>query len=183
MTTEMVAYYRAMLLVGIRDRFDADFDQALETDAPLSDLVLSLSTCISDDEAVLSVLQEYLLGRAFDEQIVCNLVLEDFRCRFREGKLTRREVTDCMCCMVESMGKRWDEPWESLTTPEHALDLWQEGLIAEDVFNQCFDAWLFEGKHINPWGLQRKRNKQNGHTKKNALLRKIRSFFRNRQGQ
>ncbi|MBE6977710.1 MAG: hypothetical protein E7438_03605 [Ruminococcaceae bacterium] len=183
MTVEMAAYYRAMLLVGIRDRFDADFDQSLEMDTPLSDLELSLSTCISNDDAVLSVLQEYILGRAVNEQIVCNLVLEDFRCRYRAGKLTRREVTECVCCMVERMDKRWDDPWESLTTPEHALDLLQDGLIAEEVFNQCFDAWLFEGKHINPWELQQKRNKQNGHTKKTGFLRKIRSFFGNRQGQ
>ena len=35
MTVEMVAYYRTMLLVGIRDRFDVAFDQALETEEPL----------------------------------------------------------------------------------------------------------------------------------------------------
>ena len=181
MTAEMVAYYRAMLLVGIRDRFDADFDQALETDAPLSNLVLSLSTCISNDEAVLSVLQEYILDRAVNEQIVCNLVLDDFRCRCREGKLTRREVADCMCRMVASLDKRWDDPWENLTTPEHALDLWQDGWIAEEVFNRCFDAWLFEGKQIDPWELQRKRNKQNDQNKKNGILRKMKLFFGNRQ--
>ena len=183
MTVEMVAYYRAMLLVGIRDRFDAAFDQALETEEPLSDLVLSLSTCISDDEAVLSVLQEYILDHTVDEQAVFNLVLEDFRWRCREGKLNRGEVTDLLYRMVVNLDKRWDDPWEELTTPDYPLDLWRDGFIAEEVFNQCFDAWLFERKNIDPWELYRKLNKQNDQANKNGLLRKIRLFFGNRQSK
>ena len=50
MTPETAEYYRAMLLVGIRDKFDAAFDDALETEDPLTDLVLSLCTCISDND-------------------------------------------------------------------------------------------------------------------------------------
>ena len=44
MTPEMVEYHRAMLLVGLGDRFYRAFDEALEQENPLSELILSLCT-------------------------------------------------------------------------------------------------------------------------------------------
>ena len=160
MMPEKVAYYRAMLLVGIRDRFDAAFDEALEAEEPLSDLMLSLCTCISDNEQVLAVLQEYLWHHTVDAQVVYHLIRGDIGKRHLAGQMTRSEVTELLYQMVQRMDKLYDDPWYELTRPSYALELWQGGMITENVFNQCFDAWLFRGETPDPWQLRSKLNEQ-----------------------
>ncbi len=158
MIPETVAYYHAMLLVGIRDKLDEAFDHALETEEPLSDLVLSLSTCISDDEAVLHILQEYIWDHTIDDQVVYHLIRGDFRQRRLTQQLTRAEVTELLYRIVMGLHKFWEDPWYDLTTPVYVFELWRDGFVAEEVFNQCFDAWLLHGEDLNPWKLQEQLN-------------------------
>lgn len=153
---ERVAYYHAMLLVGIRDKLDEAFYHALETEEPLSDLILSLSTCISDDEAVLSVLQEYIWDHTIDEQVVYHMIRGDFRQRRLSGQMTRKEVAEYLYGIVRSLGECLDDPWYAFTRIYYDLELWQDGFISEDVFNQCFDAWLFHGENLDAWELRSK---------------------------
>lgn len=159
MTSEMIEYHRAMLLVGIGDRFYRAFDEALEQEEPLSDLILSLCTSISDENEVLHILREYTLDHPFDEQTVCDLILEDLRSRYLAGEMTRADVADILYRIVNELGMHWDELWHSLTDLSYDLELWEDGLICEEIFNQCFDSWFFQGKRLNAWELQKKHNK------------------------
>ena len=158
MTPEMVEYYRAMLLVGFRDRLDAAFDHGLETEEPLSDLMLSLSTCISDDNQVLSVLKEYTLLHTYDERLVFQLVLEDVSKRFRAGEMSRSDVCLLLQRIIAQRETFWIEPWQRLTNVFYALELSEEGIISEDVFNQCFDAWWYRGECLDAWELRRQQH-------------------------
>lgn len=158
MIPETAAFYRLLLLIGIRDRFDAAFDHALETEEPLSDLMLSLCTCVSDDEKVLSVLQEYILDHTIDEQVVYHMIRGDFRKRRLSGQMTRAEVTEYLYEIAWRLDQLFADPWYNLTTPNYAFELWRDGFVAEEVFNQCFDAWLFRGEDLNPWKLQEQLN-------------------------
>ena len=160
MIPETVAYYHAMLLVGIRDKLDEAFDHALEKEDPLSDLMLSLSTCISDDEAVLSVLQEYILDHTIDDQVVYHMIRGDFRQRRLSGQMTRAEVTEYLYGIVRSLDKFFADPWYDLTIPNYVFELWRDGFLAEEVFDQYFDAWLLRGENLNPWKLQEQLNNQ-----------------------
>ena len=74
MTPESAEYHRLMLMVGLRDRFDQEFDQALEQENPLSDLILNLSSCVSDFDEASSILHSYAVDNKFDEQKVFDLV-------------------------------------------------------------------------------------------------------------
>ena len=158
MMAETVEYYRAMLLVGLGDGFYQAFDRALEEENPLSDLTLSLCTCISDITKVLHVLREYTLDHPFDEQLVYDLILEDLRGRYQAGQMTRSEITETMYRIVMNLDKFWEEPWHDITHPSYDLELWEDGWICEEVFNQCFDAWFFHGKILDPWKIQEKSN-------------------------
>ena len=160
MIPETVAYYHAMLMVGIRDKLDEAFDRALETEEPLSELVLSLSTCISDDEAVLSVLRNYLAEHTIDKKIVYHMIRGDFRQRCLTEQLPRAEVAELLYRIVMSLDKFSEDPWHQLTFPMYALEVRQEGLISEEVFNRCFDAWLFQGERLDVWQLQRDQTKK-----------------------
>jgi len=160
MTPEIAEYYRAMLLVGIRDKFDAAFDRALETEEPLSDLVLSLSSCISDVNQVLSVLHEYTLDYKIDEQVVRDLILEDLLSRYIAGEMTRADVTNTLYRIVWNLNKFWDDSWWKFTDIYYDLELYEDGVINEEVFNRCFDALFFCGERLAAWILQDEVNKQ-----------------------
>lgn len=156
MTPETAEYCRAMLLVGCRDPLDRAFDWALETEEPLSDLILSLCTCISDDRQVLSVLREYTLDHIFDAQAVCDLIRADVTGRYLAGEMTRAQVADTLYRIVMNLDKFWEDPWDDLTAGEYDLEMFQDGLISEEAFNRCFDAWFFEGRRLNAWEVQRR---------------------------
>ena len=173
MTPEMAEYCRAMLLVGIRDKLDQVFDQALETEDPLSDLILSLSTCISDDEQVLRVLREYTLNHPFDAREVCDLIREDVQERYLAGEMTRAEVTHTLYRIVMNLDKFWEEPWHDLTDGEYDLELLEDGHISEEVFNRCFDAWFFEGRRLNVWEVQRQFENENIEEKHTMIDKKL----------
>lgn len=159
MTPEVAEYYRAMLTVGIRDKLDAAFDQALEMEEPLSDLILSLCNCISDDAQVLSVLYNYTVNYKLDEQVVCDLILADLRSRYIQGELKRADITYYLYKIVINLDKFWKDPWRELTWTSDDLELFEDGYISEEIFNQCFDAWLLRGEHLASWMLE-KRMKQ-----------------------
>ena len=165
MTPEQAEYHRAMLLIGLDDRFEKCFDEALEVEDPLSEVVLALSTCISSREQVLSVLREYTLSDPFDEKTVRDLVLEDIRSRYQSGEMDRVEMVTALYDVVVSLDKSLDDSWNILTEPTYYLELYEEDLICEDVFDQCFDAWFDRGERLDPWALQREVSKQKGKPK------------------
>lgn len=160
MTPETAEYYRAMLLVGLGDKFYRAFDEALEQEEPLPDLILSLCTCISDETEVLRILREYTLNHPFDDQAVCNLILEDIRGRYLAGELSRAQVVSSLYEIVIKLDKFREEPWQGLTDLSYDLEIWEDGLISEEVFNQCFDSWFFQGKRLDAWELQKALTKE-----------------------
>ena len=161
MTPEMAEFHRAMLLVGLGDGFYRAFDEALEQENPLSDLILSLCTCISDESEVLHILREYTLDHPFDEKTVCDLILEDLRGRYLAGEMPRAQVVETLYRIVKALDKFWDEPWHSLTDMSYDLEIWEEGFICEAVFNQCFDSWFLHGKPLDAWAVQKEYNVRN----------------------
>jgi hypothetical protein len=58
------------------------------------------------------------------------------------------------------------------------LELYEEGIISEDVFAESFETWWNGGKRVNVWELQQKRNKQQRESKKNGFWNKFCRIFR-----
>ena len=158
MTPEIAEYYRAMLLAGIRDKFDAAFERALIEEEPLSDLVLSLCTCISDSEQVLQILREYTLNFNIDEHCVYDLVLEDLRDRYLAGRMSGADVVRTLYRIASLRVTLLVDPWWNVQDTNYVLELYEDNIINESVFNQCFDAWFLHGKRLDPWALQHEAN-------------------------
>lgn len=158
MTPEIAEYYRAMLLAGIRDKFDAAFERALIEEEPLSDLVLSLCTCISDSEQVLQILREYTLNFNIDEHCVYDLVLEDLRDRYLAGRMSGADVVRTLYRIASLRVTLLVDPWWNVEDTNYVLELYEDNFINESVFNQCFDAWFFHGERLDAWALQQEAN-------------------------
>ena len=178
MTAETVMYYSAMLQVGLGDDFYRAFDKALEEEEPLSDLTLSLCDCISDANAVLHILHEYILDNPADEYAVRNLILEDLRGRLLAGEMTRADVVGTLYRIVQNLDKFWDDPWIDCWDISYDLELYEDGFISEEVFIESFDAWWNDGKRVDVWELQRKWNEQNKKEKQTKIRKKRWNWFR-----
>jgi hypothetical protein len=109
---------------------------------------------------VLSVLREYTLTHPFDENAVRDLILEDISNRYRSGEMDRVEMVTALYDVVSALDKFNVDPWNILMEPTYYLDLYEEGLITEDVFDRCFDAWFYRGERLDPWALQEEAHKQ-----------------------
>lgn len=160
MSPEMVEYYRGMLMVGLGDGFYAAFDKALEEENPLSDLTLSLCTCISNEAEVLHILTEYTQSYTLDEEAVRDLVVADIRNRYESGEMTRVEVVRTLYTIVRALDRYWQEPWDWCTFMMFALEVYEDGITSEEAFNESFDEWWNYGKCIDIWALQRKMEQQ-----------------------
>ena len=141
-------------------------------------MILSLSTCISDDNQVLSVLREYTLNYTIDEHTVRDLVLKDLRGRLQAGEMTRADVVGMLYRIVQNLDKIWEDPWIDCWDISHDLELYEDGFISEEVFIESFDAWWNEGKRLNVWELQRKWSKQNNPTTKIGFWKRLWNKFK-----
>ena len=160
MTSKTVAYYSAMLRVGLGDAFYRAFDQVLEEEEPLSKLTLSLCDCICDVNAVLQVLGEYLSEYPADDQAVYELILADLKNRCASGTMTRKGMVTALNDIAHALDKCMEEPWYYIVYMADNLDLCEDGIISENVFNTCFDAWFDYGQWLDVWELQNKENTQ-----------------------
>lgn len=148
MTPERAEYHRIMLMVGLRDKFDQEFDWALENEDPLSDIILSLTSCASDIEETIAVLHSFALDNDFDEEEVYALVLDDIRSRYLHGELSRAEVAQTLYSIATYLDKCWDEPWDDFLYLSYDLEEYEDGLISETEFIQRFDAWFLRGEPV-----------------------------------
>lgn len=187
MTPEKVAYYRAMLVVGLGDGFYAAFDKALEEENPLSDLTLSLCTCISNESEVLRILTEYTLDCTLDEEAVRDLIVEDIKIRYEMGDMTRADVVRTLEAIVRALDRYWQEPWFWCTEMSYALEVYQEGWASEEAFNACFDAWWNDHQRLDIWELEKQKEFQGSRKRQDQPLKyrwfikiwnKVYRFFR-----
>ena len=177
MTAEMAMYYSAMLQVGLGDNFYRAFDKALEEEDPLSDFTLSLCDHISDVNEVLHILREYTLDKVVDDQVVCDLILDDIRIRYESGRMTRMNVVTTLYDVARILDKRWEGPWLYFYMMSDVADLYEEGIVSEAVFNQDFDVWWNAeerdvSKICDQW------REHNNPSRKNGFWSKVRRFFR-----
>ena len=59
MTPERAAYHALMLSVGFRDAYEQEFDEALEVEDPISDLILALTSVTTDINATIAKLRHF----------------------------------------------------------------------------------------------------------------------------
>ena len=147
MTYEQAAYFRLLLLLGFPEPLDAFFDDALEREDPLSDVILSLVDCGSDRKAQLAVLHEYTQAAQVDYAVVGRYVL-DFACAKKDEGWPLEKVTDLLWRAYKVSG-RDDEPWWSMMVCSvwHDDAKWNRHSMEE--FVESFDNFLRGGEMLS----------------------------------
>ena len=170
MTPEQAQYYLLMLRMGEYEEYDAALDRLLVEQDPLSPLVLELAFCMSDRRETISVLHNFLLDHPAEETQLMESQLAYVRKKYSEKAMTALQAADYLYGLIVANG--WNEPWFDLWQYCDVCELYEDGFISQTVFEQCFEAALLRGEHLDCWALQEEETKQK------SLLDKLRSALK-----
>lgn len=173
MTPERAAYHRLMLLVGETEEFERELDIALETEDPITALILDLAFCMSDLNQTVSVLYNYTLDYAIDDTLLRNMILDGMRKHYLEKTLSPEQIAELMYRMTCSVGDWFEPHWFDLCLPSYDYELVEEGLISPETFHKAFDAYMLRGEALDVWALE----KEHREKKKKSLP----DFFKKRK--
>ena len=170
MTPEQAQYFLLMLRMGEYDEYDAFLDRLLVEQDPLSPLVLELAFCMSDRRETISVLHNFLLDHPAEETQLMESQLAYVRKKYSEKAMTALQAADYLSGLI--VANDWNEPWFDLWQYCDVCELYEDGFISQTVFEQCFEAALLRGEHLDCWALQEEENKQK------SLLDKLRGALK-----
>lgn len=174
MTPEKAQYHLLMLRLGQREAYDRALDRILVEEDPLPPLILDLALCMSDLNQTISILREYIHDRPADQQQVYDLVLADVH---RKYDTKEWDALQTAGFLWEVRRAAWDfseDPWDGLYHLVYEFELFEEGLISRDVFDEAFDSIFRRGVGLDVWTMEAARHPK----KKKSIL----DFFR-RKGE
>ena len=174
MTVEQAYYHKLMLEVGLTERFDAELDELLEQEDPLSELTLALSTCGGDRNEQIHILNEFVLSvpkEQIDKDAVFFLVAEDFRARYEQSPEALEQLTRKMGSVAWLSGWWTEDPWNAMYLMSDWYDDIEARLLTRGAFLESFRKLLSSGEVFDPLDAQRRKLQQN------TLPARIRSFF------
>ena len=140
MTREDAYYERIKLLCGYWESYDEWLDSYIESEDPLSDIVLNLIDCRGDIKEVERFLNLYCLEKPFDEESVyCRLRIELCN-KYEKGRMTKEEVVSALFRFSQKI------PFCDFQYCCGALsdyyDLAQNGIFDMEKFDIALQKWL-----------------------------------------
>ncbi len=148
MTVEEAIYYKYLLLCGYPGELDGYVDEALEREEPLSPIVLDLSTCSSDHNDTLCVLNSFIIPtpeERIDHNKVFSLVLTFLRRLYREEKMPMDKLTDLMYRISVLTDKACENPWFTMNILGDMYYEAQIGFVSMDSYGETFNRFMNEG--------------------------------------
>ena len=95
------------MIVGFQDEYDKWLNSFLETENPLSEIVLELSLCESDINKTISVLARYRMEQPIDEAAVCDRLRIFLKNAYYSSRMNKEEVVYAMYTMASHIGAPW----------------------------------------------------------------------------
>ena len=176
MNREEAYYYKLLLINGIRADYDSWLNSYLETEGPLSDIVLNLAFCTSDTDKTVSYLHSYCFEAPFDEKIVCEKLRLFLKEAYNKNIYTMEDVCTLMYNLSMAHGDpsdfKLDSWYDMFYLPEY-FELANDGVISQEKFEKAFLLYLNEGISVDYENLF-------DYVKKPSLFEKIKNWFRNK---
>lgn len=117
MTYEYAVYFKLLLLCGYKDELQRYIDDALVTQETLSEIVLELSTVNSDEDKILSVLNEYLRqtnDADIDYNTVFDYVMSFLKRKYTNDAMPIGDITRLMYKLAVYTKRYMAEPWYTM---------------------------------------------------------------------
>ncbi|MBQ9746484.1 MAG: hypothetical protein IJW21_06645 [Clostridia bacterium] len=149
MTREDAYFERLLLLAGLWEGYDEWLGSYLESEEPLSDIVLELVDCHGDMKEVEYRLKLYCLEKPFDEAGVHERLRLYLWENYKNGKMEKDEVLALMCRFSARILPDDDSVCTSFRELSDYYDLVKERMIAEEKFDSVFVAYLERGERVD----------------------------------
>ena len=169
-------YYMNLLLLGFFDGYDEWLNYYLETESPLSDIVLELSLCGSDVNKTISLLHNYCAEQNFDKVVSHDKLRLFFKNAYYSNRMSKEEVLSTMYRLSLNVGDPGDfdiKLWGSMYYLDYYYGLALDGVIPMENFDFAFFSYLDNGTPLDSDLIWRKNMK-----KKPSLLDKIKSILK-----
>ena len=164
MKREDAFYHKLMLMIGLNDGYDEWLNYYLESENPLSNIVLELACCGSDINKTISVLHNYCIEQPFDEAVVSDRVRTYFKDAYYKNKMDKEEISFAMYRLASKVGDPGDfdiHLWGSMYYLDDYCSLAKDGVISWERFDVAFFSYLDNGIPIDPnriWNHNQKKN-------------------------
>ena len=148
MKREDAFYHKIMLMTGLDDGYDQWLDGYLESENPLSALVLELACCGSDVDKIISVLHNFCMEQPFDEAVVCERVRAYFKNAYDTNRMSKEEISNAMYRVAMNVGDPGDfdiHLWGSMFYLDDYHSLAKDGIIPWESFDFEFFSYLDQG--------------------------------------
>lgn len=176
MKFEDAFYYNNLLALGFSDEYNEWLNCRLESDVPLSDIVLELSLCASDIAKTTSLLHSYYAEREFDKNLAHDKLRLFFKEAYYSNKMSKKDIASLMY-RVAVNACEGREPncdlWESMYHLNYYYALAEDGYIPWESFDFAFFSYLDGGTPVDSDRIWDKNA-----TKKQSLPDKIKSIFK-----
>lgn len=182
MKFEDAFFYKNLLMLGYESNYDEWLDSYLESEDPLSDIVLDLSCCSSDVGKTISLLHNYCADQPLDEFAVCNRLRLFFKELYYSNRMSKEKITLELyrLALVIRDCENFDKDdiydcqlWGSMYYLDDFYSLAEEGIISWESFDFAFFSYLDNGTPLDSKLIWSK-NPQ----KKPSLLDRIKSRFK-----
>ena len=154
MTAEQAYCHKLMLEVGLTDGFDRELDELLEKENPLSDLVLTLSTCGGNRNEQLHILNEFIRlfpREQIDSDALFSLVADDLWARYANGSLNLKQLLELLHRIADNSGWYLRDQWEMASSMIFYYDDVKIGWLSEERFMDVLKLLLVEKKAQLPF--------------------------------
>ena len=150
MKREDAFYHKLMLMTGLDDGYDEWLNYYLESENPLSNIVLELACCGSDINKTISVLHNFCMEQPFDEAVVCNRVRLFYKNAYYSQKMSKEDVASSMYHLVNNIGDPGDADfdehlWGDMYYLDDYYNLATDGMISMENFDFAFFSYLDNG--------------------------------------
>ena len=150
MKREDAFYHKIMLMSGLDDGYDEWLNYYLESENPLSNIVLELACCGSDVNKTISALHNYCAEQPFDEAAVCDRVRLFYQKAYCSKKMSKEEITSSMYRLADNVADPGDSDfdghlWGSMYYLDYYHALAKDGLISMENFDFAFFSYLDKG--------------------------------------
>lgn len=179
MKFEDAFFYKNLLVLGYEDSFDEWLASYLESEDPLSDIVLELSCCSSDVKKTISLLHDYCAGQPLDEFVVCDMWRLFFKEAYYSNRMSKEKLFSDMYRLAVIICDSGDfdiydiSLWGSIYFLEDFCYLVKDGIISQESFDDAFFSYLDNGTPID-FELIWRKNRQ----KKPSLFDRVKRFFK-----
>lgn len=164
-------------MIGFFDDYDTWLNGHLETEEPLSDIILELSCSQSDINKTVSVLHNYCNGKTFDEIELCNRIRLFFKNAYNLNKMSKEQITKHMYRISLNIAESCDFElnttlWRSMFYLYDYYSLAKQGIISWNNFDVAFFSYLNNGIPLNDEIIWKSSN-----LKKPSLIKRIKNLF------